>query len=266
VIEKKLTFFHRVTCDYSEAFLRRAQFTLAQAGVQLEVVSGQPWEGEGLVDVVDKLPFGRRVRNKRICGPMYYGEGSAIFTSTADMVVLEQSNAALDNYPLLTRRWIEKHFLEDNRVKVAFWGHGANLNAGGSQVIRRWWKRTFTTKVDWWFAYTELSARIVTDAGFPRNRITVLQNTIDTTELQRAKALVSEPMLQELRLQLFKEQEKHPTGVFCGRLVELKWIPFLLEGAERIHEYLPEFRMVMVGDGPYSAQVAGIAKTRPWFA
>jgi exopolysaccharide biosynthesis WecB/TagA/CpsF family protein len=42
------------------------------------------------------------------------------------------------------------------------------------------WKQIWLTKVDWWFAYNDLSAGIVRSLGYPEERITSVQNAIDT--------------------------------------------------------------------------------------
>ena len=51
-------------------------------------------------------------------------------------------------------------------------------------------KRIWATRCDWWFAYTETSREIVETYGFPRQRITVFHNAIDTSEIRRLVAQV----------------------------------------------------------------------------
>lgn len=49
------------------------------------------------------------------------------------------------------------------------------------------WRERFKRKVvsyaDWWFGYTQMSVPLIERSGFPVERITVLNNSIDTAEL-----------------------------------------------------------------------------------
>jgi glycosyltransferase involved in cell wall biosynthesis len=266
--KKKVAFLHRVTCDYLESFFVKAEEVLKHEGVKFVVVSGQPWEDEGLIDVLSRLPFGTQCINKRVIGPLYWGSGALAAVRDADMVILEQASGALNNYPLMLDRWWRNLPLWNswaaNRRRVAFWGHGASLNRNKPAPLRDALKKVLTAQVDWWFAYTELSARIVADAGFPAKRITVFQNTIDTAAVREERQRLSEGDLKRLQRTLHADNGRRPTGVFCGRLVGLKWIPFLLESLEEIHRKLPEFRMIIVGDGKYAHSVCDFCRSRPW--
>jgi glycosyltransferase involved in cell wall biosynthesis len=118
--------------------------------------------------------------------------------------------------------------------------------------------------VDWWFAYTQRSAQIVARSGFSVERITTVQNAIDTTSLIETRGRLILENLDALRRDLFGDPVEAPTGVFCGRLTALKWIPFLLEVLTIIKKEIPDFRMVIVGDGPEKPHVAAFCKRNPW--
>jgi len=126
------------------------------------------------------------------------------------------------------------------------------------------------TKVDWWFAYTAMSKTIVESYGFPSERITVVDNAINTRSIMDRRAELSDADLRRVRRELFPHDRGDRidvlTGVFCGRLGPLKWIPFLLESLELIHRSIPNFRMVIVGDGPESPRVRDFCSERPWCA
>ena len=87
----------------------------------------------------------------------------------AELVILEQANGALHNLPLLTRR-----ALGLRGPRLAYFGHGAKLNSERRQPLRDAWKAALATRVDWWFAYTDLNARIVESYGFPAEKISVV--------------------------------------------------------------------------------------------
>ena len=46
----------------------------------------------------------------------------------------------------------------------------------------------------------------------------------------------------------------------------LKWIPFLLKSLVLIHEVIPEFRMIIIGDGPERKDVESFSANHPWCA
>lgn len=149
---------------------------------------------------------------------------------------------------------------------VAFWGHGRNLHTGQRERLRSAWKHLLLPRVDWWFAYTGLTKDVVASSGFPADRITVVNNAIDTVAIRRQAAAVSDADVRRLRRELFGEDAEHAAvGAYCGRLYSLRRIPFMLAACDRIHAELPNFRMVTVGAGPDASAVREFAASRPWF-
>ena len=49
---------------------------------------------------------------------------------------------------------------------MAYWGHGANFQSDAPVGVRERWKQMLLTKVDWWFAYTQMTVDILTKAGY----------------------------------------------------------------------------------------------------
>ena len=258
----KVVILQRVACDYQREFFLQLHARLAARGLALAVTGGRPRAAEARADGLAELPFGVRCLNLRLAGKPYWQAGALAAARGADLVVLEQANAALHNYVLLARR------RRAPRPRLAFWGHGARLTKAGAQPARDAWKRLWVNRVDWWFAYSERSAAIVAAAGFPRERITVVENAIDTAGLRRERARVGAEDRARLLRELFGADAGGPlrVAVFCSRLTSLKRIPFLLASAERIHHQLPEFRLIVIGDGPDAPAVAGFCRTRPWCA
>ncbi|MBN1672232.1 MAG: glycosyltransferase family 4 protein [Kiritimatiellae bacterium] len=282
---KRVCIIQRVAVDYRKPFFLLLERILAARSIALTVAAGAPWPGEGLVDVLDEVPFGIRCRNRKVFGNVYWTNGVLRASRNADLVVFEQSNAALHLYPIIIRRCLHKTRRRslmaargeqaDVPPMAAFWGHGAHLNKAKAQPIRDKWKKFLATRVDWWFAYTDLSADIVKRLGFPAEKITTVNNAVDTDSLRAARVPVSDDELLSLRRELFREdigamrrtcRAKPPTGVFCARLVPLKWIPFLLRAIGRIRELVPDFTMVIVGDGPERAAVRDFCHRNRWCA
>lgn len=248
----------RVACDYRLAFFQQLHAGLQEKGIAFELVAGLPWEGEGFVDVLDQLPFGTRLRNIRLFKNVYWEEGALAACKNADLVIFEQANAALHLYPLLLG-------IHHRGQKIAFYGHGAHLNKSKPHPMRDAWRRFWSTRVDWWFAYTQLSADIVLNDGFPMEKMTVVNNAIDTDELRVARNALSDGDLDATYQKLFGlPKGKEITGIFCARLTELKWIPFLLEALLLIKARVPGFTMIIIGDGPYADEVKNFCTEHPW--
>lgn len=169
------------------------------------------------------------------------------------MVIVTQENALLANHLLI---------LQPRRFKLAFWGHGANLQSNHPNGFKERFKRWTTNRVDWWFAYTSMSANLVKAAGFPDRRITVLNNSVDTSELLRQRQSVTPEETQALRESL--GFGVGPVGVFVGSLYAHKRLDFLLVAAEAIRNEVPNFHLLIVGEGPEREKVQEWCAAHPW--
>jgi hypothetical protein len=253
---KVVCVIQRVICDYREELHNLMHARLRDLDVDYRLIGGTPWKDEAHVDVLDKLSFGQRCRHQKLLGKTYWTHGALHASQKADLVILEQSSSALHSYPILFQRMLRRRLHRPSPPgKVAYWGHGANLNEPEPRPIRDGWKRWLAHQVDWWFAYTSLSKSIVEKTGFPHDRITVLNNSIDTTALKNERQRLNEEQLTSLQRELFpldavegsKDNVNRPQiGVFCARLDPIKWISFLLKAIRRVHEQMPQFRMIII--------------------
>jgi glycosyltransferase involved in cell wall biosynthesis len=162
----------------------------------------------------------------------------------------------LSNYELLLRSKLGGKF------RTAFWGHGRNLRPSENQKTTEWFKTKFSTHVDWWFAYNDFSANIVRDLGYPNERITNVRNSIDTTTLMSAHDSVKPAALESLRVAMGITSTN--VAVYTGGLTEQKRIGFLLESAVLVRRLVPDFHLIILGDGPLSEEVGAIASTHDW--
>ena len=169
-----------------------------------------------------------------------------------DLVIVEQASKLLINYALQLRAAV-------GGPKLAFWGHGKNLQATHKDRAAEWVKRKVSRRVHWWFAYNDLSKRVVETLGYPSERITSVQNATDTTALKADLASFGAAEKEQLRAELGLTG---PVGVYCGRLYADKRLPVLLDAAEQVHARVPSFSLLVVGDGPDRPVVDGV--TYPW--
>ena len=241
--------------NYRVAFLNRLSEELACQGIELTVFAGKAHQREGFVDALDKLRCGVRVKNLDLGSKIYWQH---IFRRLQkyDLVIVDQANAALLNYALFLSRWIIR------RPRLSYWGHGITMQSEHSGVLRRWLKRRLTGAVDYWFAYTQISAHIVAETGYPRDRITVVNNSVDTSEILAAAGNVRQKGRAAARQALGLDPGF--TAVFCSRLYEGKQLDFLLEALAIVRRHAPDFQCVIIGDGPERSRIEAAARDMPW--
>jgi glycosyltransferase involved in cell wall biosynthesis len=171
-----------------------------------------------------------------------------------DLVIVNQHNRLVVNHALMALRPL-------HRFKLGLWGHGVNLQDRADSAGNRM-KRMLMRRCDWWFAYTEGVKRTVTANGFPEERITVVQNAIDTAGLATAYQALPADAGALVRRDLGIADG--PVGIYCGGMYAEKRIPFLIEAASALRQREPGFHLIVVGDGPDGRIVREFAATHPW--
>lgn len=227
-------------------------------GIELRLVHGQPTRRETKKRDVGNLPWADPVNN------LYLSVGSRDVLwqpfpakhQDADLVILMQENRLLSNYPWLFLRGL-------HRTKVAYWGHGRNFQARRPSGFLEKWKQFLVGRVDWWFAYTDMTKDILLADGYPEARISVLNNAIDNEGFQADLAAINDTRLAELRNELGFAASAQ-IGLFCGSLYPDKRLDYLLEAADRIKAVLADFHLLIIGDGPSTAEIKQAALSRPW--
>lgn len=242
---------------YRVELFERLRVSFDAAGVDLLLVHGQPTEAESSRRDTGTLPWATAVRNRvvRLGGKDVLWQPMPAKVSGNDLVILMQESRLLSNYP-----WVFGLGPADTRV--AYWGHGRNFQSTVPSGLRERWKRWTLGRVDWWFAYTELTREIVRSTGYPAERITVLNNAIDN---ERFKADLAAVSVQDLvaRRRTIGATERSVVGLFCGSLWPEKRLDLLIDACERIVTICPDFRLVVLGDGP-SRHILQRAAGRHW--
>jgi glycosyltransferase involved in cell wall biosynthesis len=248
---------HRLL-HYRVGLFEKLRAACALRRVALHLVHGQSSRRESIKRDEGVLPWAHRVANR------FWEAGTRDLVwqpfpgvlRTADLVVVMQENRILSNYPLLLgRMWSPR--------RIAYWGHGVNFQSDAPGGLREKWKRAMLTRVDWWFAYTETTAEIVRSAGYPAERITCLDNAIDNDAFERDLAAVDPGRVRMMREEIVAPG-RAPVGLFCGSLYPDKRLDYMIEAADRVHTALPDFRLVVLGDGQSSETIRQAALTRPW--
>jgi glycosyltransferase involved in cell wall biosynthesis len=227
-------------------------------GIALHLVHGQPSPREALKEDTGVLDWAHQMRNRwvTIRGVDLLWQPFPAQHRDYDLIVVVQENRILSNYPILLGR----HF---RKAKVAYWGHGRNFQSTVPRGLRERWRSWLTTKVDWWFAYNRITCEILTSRGFPGHRVTCLNNAIDNVEFIADLARVTPEVMAGVRAEIGLA-EGAPLGLYCGSLYPEKRLDLLVEIAERVHEQMPEFRLVVIGDGPSRAGLLRRLAGKSW--
>ena len=175
--------------------------------------------------------------------------------SDVDLVIVEQANKLLINYVLLAQNMIGLR-------KLAFWGHGRNLQATRQDKFSEWIKRIISTKVYWWFAYNEAGAKYIKGLGYPPERITSVQNTIDTGFLTRGLGSLACEDVYRLYQELGIRSQQ--VCIYAGAMYPDKRIKFLLDSLTLIRQQIPDFEMIFMGSGVDAGLVRNFAAVHEW--
>lgn len=246
VVQRRLT-------HYRVPFFELLRHRLADEGLALRLLVGEGTDNERSKRDAGELDWAIRLPTHYLADGSICWQPFGSHLAGAAIVVVAQENRLLYNHWLM---------LGSRPFKLAYWGHGQNMQTDQPNGWKERFKRWSTNHVDWWFAYTGMSADFVERDGFPRERITILNNSIDTHLLRAQAGSVTADDVAALRAGL--GMESGPIGVFIGSLFAEKRLEFLFDAADRIRHSVPDFGLMLVGDGPMREQVELMCAQRPW--
>lgn len=250
----RVTLFDEYIATYREAFYQKLIETGKIKGLNINIASGKPsnkqlkrndrvspsWNTN--IRQVELNIFGKRVVIRQI--------GSQIRDS--DIVILSQARRNLDLYRLLLFR--------PKNLVIALFGHGKDFVKDDADVFAKlllW----ITKKADYFFSYTKTGSNYLVSNGFPANKITVFNNSIDIEQLSLKLSLVDSEQVIETNNQF---DLKGKTALFLGGLDESKRLKFLLDAAEYIHSQDHDFRLLIAGDGEERNLVTRFSDQKTW--
>jgi glycosyltransferase involved in cell wall biosynthesis len=243
--------------EFRRAFYERLEHDLDTHGITLTVAYGEPYNvsQKAREDSID-LPHGKRLRQRSvtIAGRPFVHKKLGELAHTTDVLVVDQALRNLELYPLLVKQWAGRGPV------IAMWDHGRTYDRPQS-ALEQSLKYALTRRARWFFSYTEGGARAVTEHGFPAERVTVVQNALDTTSLTRDYRAVTDAERAEVRAQYGLAEGR--TALYIGALRRGKRIDYLLRAAERIARRMPDFRLLVAGTGEDENLVADAAARCP---
>lgn len=237
---------------YRVPFFETLRADMRQAGLELALAYGEPTAEEATKRDGATVEWAVRLPTRYLLGGRLCWQPFGHLSAAAALTVITAENKLVCN--------LAEQFGARGR-RVALWGHGGNLQ-GDPSSLRERFKARVALRADWWLAYTSMSRDLVSALGFPQERITVLNNAVDTTELAAQFAAVTPQAQAALRAEL--GVGGGPVGVYVGSLYEEKRIEFLLEAAGALHQAVPGFSLLVIGGGPQQHLVTAAAARNPW--
>lgn len=240
--------------QYRVPFFTRLITDAEKDGIHIDVFAGKtPTEIRARGDASDSDFFHRlsthelRIRRRSL----FYKSTTPVLRGGYDLVILEHGVRNMETYELLIRL---------GGQRIAFWGHGRTYTKSVS-LQQEWFKYWLGRRATWFFGYTERGVDAVVEHGFPRNRTTVLNNTIDTAALRADLAAISDDELREFSRH---HDLRGHTALYLGGIDTDKRIPFLLESALAAHELCSDFRLLIAGNGSDRALVEEFVAENSW--
>ena len=193
-MRKKVTILQHRLLHYRLTLFDRLRDELHKKGIDLSLVHGQASPSEQFRNDEGYLPWANIIRNRfqRVGGTDLCWQSLSKNVVDSDLIILMQENRLLSNYPLMIRRW-------RGGQRLAYWGHGMNFQSKAPNGIRERVKRKLVHQVDWWFAYTEATVKLLTSLGYPQERITCLNNAIDTNAFKKDILSVTPDRVRNVR-------------------------------------------------------------------
>ena len=245
-INKQVTIIYRFLPHYRYEFFQGLYIALKKEGIRLNLIYGKNKNSvrHDEVDIDWALPVKNVSLNIRNSTFLWVPAAPrTVFNS--DLIILMQENKILSNYPIFLGAKM-------NRKKLALWGHGLNHQTHSNSLGNRF-KHLYSTNVNWWFAYTNGVASKIETMGFPKGRITIVQNTIDTENLIKAYDNCDIESVWQIRKTM--SINDGPVGLFCGGMISEKRLEFIVNACKQIKKKLPRFQMIFIGAGEDSKKI-----------
>jgi L-malate glycosyltransferase len=256
-VRARIVIVQEQVLQYRQRFYELLRPRLTEGGIELSLIHSNPPPQQDIWQDTADVSWAQRVeaRSIPIAGRRLIWQRFGGQLQNSDLIIVEQATRHLSTYLLMLSQ-VAGH------RRVAMWGHGRNFDQLRSSPSAEWLKARMSTAAHWWFAYTDLSADIVTALGYPRERVTVVQNALDTHELTAAVETIdagsSRRFLSALGL-----SGRH-LGAYVGKLADSKRLDFLFDAADVIRERTGDFELVIAGAGVHEPTVRDYVESRPW--
>jgi len=248
---KRLLIVQPYIPEYRVPLFRLMKHALEQQGIEMKIaaaVSTKNNVDRGDMSDESEIDFVLKTRSITVRGRdiQFRRLAPVVREYKPDFVIAEQVVKNIEIYPIVLRRLLGSH------LRLAFWGQGRSFSESQPPWLASM-KQMLTKRGDWFFAYTQEGANAVIQRGFPKNKVTVLKNSTDTMSLRRDLEKISHQEISDFQRSLGLTPGM--TGLFLGGVDQRKGIDFLLGAIMLIHNELPDFRLLVAGEGSESWKV-----------
>lgn len=235
---------------------------LIKENIHLDLVYGEPdiQEKKSIKDYIKDERIGKKVRNIyiNVLGVKLCYQPCLSLCHDSDLIIVQQGNRELFNYLIMFRRLLMK------KPKIAFWGHGKNFQ-GDPRSSKERFKKWYSNKVDFWFAYNDLSKKILIERGFKEANIEAVNNTIDTKSQIEIYNNITKVEKSRLK-QEYLIEPTDPIGIFCASIYKDKQISFLLNSLEIVKSRVQNLKYFVIGKGEEDFKIFEYSKKNvDWF-
>ncbi len=242
---------------YRKPFFELLRKKLSLSNVELVLIHGFPLKSEAKKKDEVEIAWARQIQNKciKIDSRELYWQPCLKLLRRTDLLIVDQASKLLLNYVL----FISQIF---GIKKLCFWGHGKNFQEHNASCIGERVKRFMSRNVHWWFAYNDLSAGIIRSLGYPEDKITSVQNSIDTRHLIETHQNISQLQLKEVKRKLGIKGDN--VCLYAGGMYPEKRLDFLINACMHIKNAVPDFEMIFIGAGPDDTKVKDATVKKDW--
>lgn len=236
---------------YRVDFFARLYQTLQDKQVCLQVITGE-YQGD-----TEDMPWLIIIPNKSISiiGRELIWQPCLEHIKDSDLVIVEQANKLILNYYLLALRAFTKK-------KLAFWGHGRNFQSEKEFGLEEKIKSMVSRLPDWWFGYTRRSLDLLVRLGYPKDKITIVNNSIDTSRMKSKYSKIKDEEMVGLAQSLGINSKN--IGIYIGALYKAKKIGFLIEACMQVKKQISDFELIIVGSGEDEGYVQDMSTKYSW--
>ena len=242
---------------YRKPFFELLRKKLSKANIELILIHGCPSNSEVKKkdDVI--ITWAHRIKNKciRIGSRVFCWQPCLKLLRRADLIIVDQASKLLLNYVLFLSQIC-------GIKKLCFWGHGKNFKDHNKSRIGELVKRFMSRHVYWWFAYNDVSAGIIRSLGYPKKKITSVQNSIDTCNLIKMHQKITKFQLKEVKRKIGIKGDN--VCIYAGSMYYEKRLDFLINACVHIRNAVPDFEMIFIGAGPDDIKVRNAAVKKAW--
>ena len=239
--------------EYRVALFEVLRKLLQSDGVHLRVLHGEANSQELPRDDQGRLDWAERLKTRYFLRERFCWQPIGASTRSAKLVIVGQQEQPGYNLWSLPP-WAPRRF--------ALWGRGVEEPGADPLDWRGRFVRSVLDRARWWFINTEVGADLLRRQGFARERISIVESTIDTVDLGQRIAAVTTAQIDSGRRRMGLKGAR--VALFLGSLCEDKRLPFLLQAAEQVLQRVPGFRLLIAGDGPQRPFIEQAAKSYPW--